>query len=101
MRPSEILEKHREELRALMEHPEYSIHFSNLRVFGSVATGKDTEKSDIDFLVDNKTNDYDLIDIGGLYSAIEEIVDTKIDLVVVNQLSERAKKYILSEAKPV
>lgn len=71
MRPSEILDMHREELRAVMKLPKHAEHFTNLRVFGSAATGHDTEQSDIDFLVDSKNKAYTLFDLSGLYYALE------------------------------
>lgn len=101
MRPSEILDMHREELRAVLKRPKYAAHFTNLRVFGSVATGDDTEQSDIDFLIDSKDKSYTLFDLSGLYYTLENITQTKIDLVVSDQLSPRMKKIVLKEAKPV
>lgn len=101
MRPSKILDMHREELRAVMKLPKHAEHFTNLRVFGSAATGHDTEQSDIDFLVDSKNKAYTLFDLSGLYYALETITQSKIDLVVSDHLSPRMKKLVLNEAKPV
>lgn len=48
MRPSAILALHREAIREMTGR----YRTANLRIFGSVLHGTDTEKSDIDLLVD-------------------------------------------------
>jgi predicted nucleotidyltransferase len=52
VRPSEALAKHRDEvLEIIAKYP-----VSNPRVFGSVARGEDVEGSDIDIMVDHRSN---------------------------------------------
>ena len=48
MKPSESLRKHRDAVLALAA----SIGAGNVRVFGSVLHGRDTDGSDLDLLVD-------------------------------------------------
>lgn len=48
MRPSEALHHHRDAIRRIVE----SHRTRDVRVFGSVARGGDTEQSDLDLLVD-------------------------------------------------
>jgi predicted nucleotidyltransferase len=48
MRPSEALESRKEEVRRIISR--YPV--VNPRIFGSVARGEDTEKSDVDILVE-------------------------------------------------
>ena len=99
MKASQVLDMHRPALRAVIQqYAEKGL--SNLRVFGSVANGSDTEHSDIDFLVDAEQH-VTLFTIGGLYSDLEDIVQRKIDLVVSDEIPLFFRKKILSEAKPI
>lgn len=99
MKASQILDIQREALRnAARRYADKGI--SNLRVFGSVATGNDTEDSDIDFLIDAEHH-VSLFTIGGLYSDLEDIVQRSIDLVVTDEIPPSFKNRILAEAKPV
>lgn len=51
-----------------------------LSVFGSVARGDATEQSDVDLLVE-VPKDWGLLELGGLYADIEDVVSCSIDLV--------------------
>lgn len=51
-----------------------------LSVFGSVARGEATEKSDVDLLVDTPKG-WGLFELGGLYSEIENELSCSFDLV--------------------
>jgi predicted nucleotidyltransferase len=71
----------------------------NVRIFGSVARGEETEKSDVDFLVD-----YDLKQIspwfpGGLLMDLQDLLGCKVDIVTEKGLSHLIKEKVLSEAK--
>lgn len=77
MRPSEVLKKYRLEVVKIMQrYP----RLSNLRVVGSVARREDTEKSDIDFLVD-LAPDAGLFDLGGLHEDLEELLGVPVDVI--------------------
>ena len=54
----------------------------NVRVFGSVARGEDTENSDLDFLID-----YDL----------EDLLKCKVDVVTEQGLKARIRERVLAE----
>jgi predicted nucleotidyltransferase len=74
---------------------------SQVRVFGSVARGEDTEKSDIDFLIN-----YDIAKISpwfpsGLIQDLENLLGKKIDIVTESGLKERLKERVLKEAIPL
>ena len=71
----------------------------NVRVFGSVARGEETESSDIDLLVD-----YDLQKIspwfpGGLLMDLQDMLGCKVDIVTEQGLSRLIKDRVLAEAK--
>jgi uncharacterized protein len=73
----------------------------NVRVFGSVSRGEDTESSDIDLLVD-----YDLQKVsawfpGGLLMDLQDLLDRKVDIVTEQGLSHFIKDRVLSEAKSI
>ncbi|TVQ26466.1 MAG: DNA polymerase subunit beta [Leptolyngbya sp. DLM2.Bin15] len=90
----ELLYDRRSQILAIAEkHGAY-----NVRVFGSVARGEATEKSDIDFLVD-----YDLENItpwfpGGLLLDLEQLLNCKVDIATVDMLKERIRDRVLREA---
>jgi uncharacterized protein len=72
----------------------------NLRVFGSVARGEDTENSDIDLLVDLQPG-RTLLDLAGLRRDAAEILDTSVDIATPDMLKPRARKNALEEALPL
>lgn len=73
----------------------------NVRIFGSVARGEATEKSDIDFLID-----YDLAKItpwfpGGLLVDLEDLLGCKVDIVTEKSLHDFIRQRIMNEAIPL
>ena len=70
----------------------------NVRIFGSVARGEETENSDIDFLID-----YDLAKISpwfpmGLIEDLENLLKCKVDVVAAKSLHYFIRDKILAEA---
>jgi uncharacterized protein len=73
----------------------------NVRVFGSVARGEESENSDIDFLID-----YDVSKIppwfpGGLLMDLQDLLGCKVDIVTEKGLSALIRERVLQEAKPL
>ncbi|MBR8836766.1 MAG: nucleotidyltransferase domain-containing protein [Stigonema ocellatum SAG 48.90 = DSM 106950] len=73
----------------------------NLRLFGSVARGEETEASDIDFLID-----YDLEKIsawfpGGLIFDLETLLNPKVDVVTTQSLHYLIRDKVFNEAVPL
>ena len=97
MKLQELLEEKREDILAVAaQHGAF-----NVRVFGSVSRGEETENSDIDLLVD-----YDLTKIsawfpGGLLMDLQDLLDRKVDIVTEQGLSHLIKDRVLAEAKPL
>lgn len=72
----------------------------NVRIFGSVVRGEDTEQSDIDFLV-TLGEDVSLLDLIGLEQALAELLRRHIDIVSDRAISPYIRDRVLSEAKPL
>ena len=68
-----------------------------VRVFGSVARRQDDADSDIDFLVDMEPG-RSLLDLGGLLSDLEKLLNTKVDVVTERGLRDRIRARVLNEA---
>jgi uncharacterized protein len=73
---------------------------SNVRVFGSVARGEDTTKSDLDLLVDME-EDRPLSDLGIFVDDVQEILPCRVQAVISDSLHRLLKDRILSEAIPL
>lgn len=72
----------------------------NVRIFGSVARGDETGKSDIDFLVAMEP-DRNLYDLVGLQQDIENLLGRKADVITENSINRYLKERILREAVPL
>jgi predicted nucleotidyltransferase len=99
MRASHLLEKYSREIRALARRYERE-GIRNPRVFGSVAKGLDTDKSDVDFLVD-AAPEVTLLTIGGMYYELEQLLGSKIDLSTTGSIPDSLKPQILEEARQI
>jgi predicted nucleotidyltransferase len=95
MKLQQLLQERREDILAVADrHGAF-----NIRVFGSVSRGEETENSDIDLLVD-----YDLKRVsawfpGGLLMDLQDLLDRKVDIVTEQGLSPLIKDRVLAEAK--
>jgi hypothetical protein len=69
----------------------------NVRVFGSVARGDSSERSDIDFLVDLEPG-RSLLDLGGLNLDLERLLGSRVDVVSSRGLRDRVRERVLREA---
>ena len=97
MRPSELIEHNRHHIADILT--KYKT-LDNLRVFGSVARGTDTEGSDVDFLIDaNKGTT--LLDLGGLQDDLQTLLGVKVDLLTPEDVSKHFRDKILEEAIPL
>jgi predicted nucleotidyltransferase/DNA-binding XRE family transcriptional regulator len=69
----------------------------NVRVFGSVARGEDTDTSDIDLLVDLDIG-VGLVSLAGLNRELAELFGVDVDVVPADTLKPAVRDDILSEA---
>lgn len=89
----QILEERREEILAIaLKHGAF-----NVRVFGSVARGEETEKSDIDFLINYDINKISSWFPVGLIHDLEDLLGCKVDVVTETGLKERIRDRVLRD----
>jgi predicted nucleotidyltransferase len=72
----------------------------NVRVFGSVATGESRADSDVDLLVDLDQG-RGLMDLGGLLSALQDLLGVEVDLVESGSVHPYIRERVLAEAVPL
>ncbi len=72
----------------------------NIRVFGSVSTGKANADSDVDFVVDTG-EDQNLIDFIRLQQELASLLDCEVDLAPSTTLREEIRENVLSSAIPI
>jgi len=89
-----IVEGKRDEINALVRQH----HGRGVSLFGSVARGGDTERSDIDFIVefDDGSSLFDL----DLQEALEQLLGVSVDVVSLGGLEDR-DVHIRREAVPI
>lgn len=91
-----MLNRFRPEVRAILAR--YRV--TNPRVFGSVASGKDTVGSDMDILID-PTQETTLFDIGAMRLELRELLGVPVDVVTPNALPVTFRQRVLSEATSI
>lgn len=96
MKPSTALDLQRIAVRAVARR----FQMGNLRVFGSVAMGTDTEGSDLDLLVDPKPGTT-LFDLGGLQVELEELLGVTVDLRIPEDIPLKFRQQVLEQSRPV
>lgn len=95
-RPSDVLRANRDLIRrvALLHRTR------NLRVFGSVLRGEDTESSDLDLLVDPLPG-ATLLDLGAIQIELEQSLGISVDVLTPADLPRKFRDQVLTEAQPV
>ena len=96
MRPSEALQSNRSAVREIA----LRYRVSNVRVFGSVIRGEDTDQSDLDLLVD-PTPETTLLDIARIQNRLQKLLGVTVDVLTPKALPESFRARVLSEAVPV
>jgi predicted nucleotidyltransferase len=96
MKPSEVLGRHREAIRRIVE----SHRTRNARVFGSVARGEDAEASDLDILVD-PTPETTLLDIGSIRHELRQLLGIPVDVLTPRALPGHVLSQVLRDVRPI
>lgn len=76
MKPSELVAEKKADIIKIAN----TYGASNLRLFGSIAHNEDTEKSDIDLLLE-MSKPHSLLKRGGLKCELEELLGVRVDVV--------------------
>ncbi len=87
------LRRHAREVRELIDQ----VGGSNVRVFGSVATGTEQAQSDIDLLFDMGTP-MGLMELGALERRLSELLGAPVDLIPAAALRPDLRDRVLAEA---
>jgi len=96
MKPSEALKSHLEAVRRIASR----IGATNIRVFGSVIRGEDTESSDLDLLIDVPRGTT-IPDLVGLERELSKELGVVVDLLTPGDLHPRFREHVLQEARPL
>jgi len=73
---------------------------SDVRVFGSVARGDNTEESDLDLIVRFEPG-RTLLDHGGLLMDLRELLGMKVDVIDEEGMRPRFRRHVMKEAIPL
>ena len=96
MKPSDALQTHRDAIRDIVA----ANRACNARVFGSVLRGTDSERSDLDILID-PTPQTTLFDIGAIRHQLHLLLGVPVDVLTPGALPERFRAAVLAEARPL
>lgn len=96
MKPSLAFDQNRDAIKAVIAR--YTVH--NPRLFGSAAAGLDHDGSDLDLLVDALPGTT-LMDLCGLQHDLEELLGLPVDVRTPQDISQRYREKILSNARPI
>lgn len=94
-RPSQALADHRRELIALGKR----LGLTDLRVFGSVLRGEDTEESDLD-LVGTLATGLSYFDLAEFEIAAEQLLGVPVEVLPAGSVG-RVASLVLTEARPL
>jgi uncharacterized protein len=92
-----LLRQHGAQIRAAADE----IGASNVRIFGSVARGEETPRSDVDLLVDFPAEERGLFPLLRLAEQIEQIVGRPVDVAAVGVMAPAVRERALAEAIPL
>ena len=96
MLPSVALNTYREAIRAIaLRH-----RVTNVRVFGSVVHGDDTEGSDLDLLVE-PTTETTMMDIAKIQWELSQLLPVSVDVLTPNGLPPKFRGQVIAEARAV
>lgn len=96
MRPSLALEIHRNSIHEIaLRH-----RVKNVRVFGSVLYGKDTEDSDLDLLVE-PMSETTMMDIAKIQLELSQLLKVSVDVLTPKALPDTFRDQVMKEAKAV
>jgi predicted nucleotidyltransferase len=96
MKPSEALQRHREQLREIVARN----GALRPRVFGSPVHGDDTDDSDLDLQVEPSSTTT-LMTLAAIQLEAERLLGVRVDVLTPRSLPRRYRAEVLREAQPV
>lgn len=96
MRPSEALERHREEIRALIA----TYPLAEPRLFGSTARGEDGEASDLDIMV-KVVGPMGYFELFRLQNGLKELTGVAVDIRTEGEFSPTTLGRIARDLRPL
>ena len=94
--PDQLIRQYRSQILAIAAaHGAVSV-----KVFGSMAKGDATSRSDLDLLVDFKSG-YSLLDLIALKQDLEDLLGCQVDIVTEAALSPYIRDQVVAEAIPL
>ncbi|MCY7306054.1 MAG: nucleotidyltransferase family protein [Rhodoferax sp.] len=96
MRPSIVLQAHRDAIRRIA----LSHRVTNVRVFGSVVHGNDTEESDLDILVEPTTLTT-MMDMAKIQLELAQLLEVAVDVLTPKSLPAKFRAQVLAEAQAI
>ena len=87
-------------LKDLKKYLSEKYKVKEIGIFGSIIRGEQTEKSDIDVLVDFEMG-ADLLDLVGLSQFLEEKLSCKVDVIPRRALRKEIREYVLQQVVQV
>ena len=93
MKPSEAMRLHRDTIWQVVE----ANAARNPRVFGSALRGTDTDKSDLDILVDG-TAQLTLLKLARISRLLESLLGVSVDVLTPEDLPKSFRETVLTEA---
>ena len=97
MKPSVAFELNRDMMRQVLARHN---RIANLRVFGSVLHGDDTEESDLDLLVDALPG-ATLFDLCGLEIELTDLLGVPVQVLTPLDLPSKFRDMVVAEAREV
>jgi len=94
MLPSLALQRHRQAIRDIV----LSHRVTNVRVFGSVIHGYDTEGSDLDILVD-PLKSTTMMDIARIEHDLVKLLKIPVDVLTPNALPAKFRDKVIAQAQ--
>jgi predicted nucleotidyltransferase len=92
----ETLQEHREAIMEIARR--YGA--SDIRIFGSVARGDATDRSDLDLIVRFEPG-RTLLDHGGLVMDLRELLRMRVDVIDEDAMRPRFREHVMKEVVPL
>jgi uncharacterized protein len=89
------------DVRESIERIARQVGASNVRVYGSVASGQDRPDSDVDLLVDFDVDTHGALPLIRLRRELEDLLNERIDLATLELLHPKAAERAVAEAVPL